>query len=321
MPRTSSKPVPQTKSPGGDCRAIAAATEHIVNSADLFSGARIRDVLIADNIVVFKRTSASMLRPHGVTHNYHHRFELVLPLVREGRIHVDGVSHRLVPGQAVLIFPHQFHHYLDVEDGPICWLFITFESSSDKLLMPLRNSLRRLTRGDMAFLRDMVDTIAGSPESAGRKLELILRVSEFLRRLLDAQPAAASGGSEAAADDPKGPLLESINTYVRANLDQSLRISDLAKHTGYSVSYLRAAFRRQYGVSLGGYMRDSRLSMAASQLALGRYDRIEDVAKACGFESIFTFSRAFKKSMGVSPREYGKRVKARTEHQPAVDRD
>lgn len=262
-----------------------------------------------------------MLRPHGVTHNYHHRFELVLPLVRGGRIHVDDVSHRLMPGQTILIFPYQFHHYLDVEAGTIRWLFITFESVNDKELLPLRNSPRLLTKRDMAFLREMVAMIPGSSDDSVKRVELILKLSVFLRRLLAAQAVTASDGHDIAGSDPHGPLLESINSLVRANLNQSLKIADLAKLTGYSVSYLGAVFRKQYGVSLGGYMRNSRLSMAASLLARGEYGRIEDIAKACGFESIFAFSRAFKKAMGVSPREYGKQVKARANPLQVSDRD
>ncbi len=321
MPRSPRKSAARAGFPDSDCRAIASIVDRISNPTDLFSGARIADALLADNIVAFKRTSAAMLRPHGVTHNYHHRFELVLPLVRGGRIHVDDVSHRLMPGQTILIFPYQFHHYLDVEAGTIRWLFITFESVNDKELLPLRNSPRLLTRRDMAFLREMVAMIPGSSDNSAKRVELILKLSVFLRRLLAAQAVSASDGKEIAGSDPHGPLLESINSHVRANLNESLKITDLAKLTGYSVSYLGAVFRKQYGVSLGGYMRNSRLSMAASLLARGEYGRIEDIAKACGFESIFAFSRAFKKAMGVSPREYGKQVKARANPLQVSDRD
>ena len=321
MPRSPRKTVTRAKSPVTDCRTIASLTERIINPADLFSGVRIRDVLLADNIVVFKRTSAAMLRPQGVTHNYHHRFELVVPLERGGKIHVDGVSHTLLPGRAVLIFPHQFHHYLDIEAGPIRWLFVTFESANDQALLPLRNSPRQLTRKDLRLLHEIAAAVSGLADAYGRKLGLVLKVTEFLQHLLDAKPVMATAGTGSVGNDPHGPLLESINVQVRAKLDQSLRIGDLARHTGYSVSHLRAVFRKQYGVSLGGYMRNSRLSMAASQLARGRYTRIEDIAKACGFESIFSFSRAFKKAMGVSPREYGRLARKRNDLRQMADRD
>jgi len=57
-------------------------------------------------------------------------------------------------------------------------------------------------------------------------------------------------------------------------------------------------------VSLGAYMRESRLSVAASMLVSTDQSSVERIAKACGFVSIFAFSRAFKKAMGHSPRAY-----------------
>ena len=107
-----------------------------------------------------------------------------------------------------------------------------------------------------------------------------------------------------AQQDTHGAILQSINAYVRANLNKSLTISDLAKHTGYSVSHLRSVFRQQFGSSLGSYMRESRLSAAASMLSDPGHDSIEAIAKACGFTSIWAFSRAFKSAMGRSPRAY-----------------
>ncbi|MDR0353480.1 MAG: helix-turn-helix transcriptional regulator, partial [Opitutaceae bacterium] len=91
---------------------------------------------------------------------------------------------------------------------------------------------------------------------------------------------------------------------MRANLDKKLAIADLARHTGYSVSYLRAIFRREIGVSLGSYMRDSRLSMAASMLSAPGHGSIEEIARSCGFNSLFAFSRAFKTAMGMPPTAY-----------------
>ena len=76
---------------------IGETIRGLVNPVDLFSGAKREDALVVDNVVVFKRTSAKMLRPQGVTHNYHHRFELVIPLRKAGRIHVDGVGYMLAP--------------------------------------------------------------------------------------------------------------------------------------------------------------------------------------------------------------------------------
>jgi AraC-like DNA-binding protein/quercetin dioxygenase-like cupin family protein len=282
----------------------------LVNPVELFSGAKLADVLLVDNVVVFKRTSTKMLKPQGVTHNYHHRFELVVPLQTAGRIHVEGIGYTLAPGQVFLIFPHQFHHYLEIEGKEMLWLFITFELARPDQLLPLRNSPRQIGEADGEFVRQMLKEYVAQAPGSTRSFSLIVRTSQLLQSLLGAREADCAVRKDAADDDPNGALLFSINRYVRANLDKSLTIADLARHTGYSISHLRAVFRREFGISLGGYMRDSRLSIAASMLARPERDRIENIAKACGFESIFSFSRAFKKSMGCSPRDYSKLAQA-----------
>ncbi len=280
----------------------------LVNPVDLFSGARLGDDLLVGNVVLFKRTSARMLRPQGVTHNHHHRFELVIPIRQSGRIHVDGVGHLLAPGQVFLIFPHQFHHYLDVGNKGMNWLFITFEMEKPEALLPLRNAPRSIGPEEEAHLDRMLKDYLARAPAGMRSLNLILKVSELLRRVLLAPPADCAVVSDTRESDPTGAILQSINRYVRAHINQPLALADLARHTGYSISHLRAVFRKELGVSLGGYLRDSRLSLAASMLADRNRDSIQGIARACGFVSIFAFSRAFKNAMGLSPSAYSKSI-------------
>jgi AraC-like DNA-binding protein len=292
----------------GIYKRVGEVIRVLVNPVDYFSGAKLAATMVADNIVVFKRTSVKMLKPRGVTHNYHHRFELVIPLLKAARIHVDGAAYMLAPGQVFLIFPHQFHHYLDIEDGEMNWLFITFEFSRPQALLPLRNSPRVFVPAEVEKLRQMLDVYLQKAPGPERNFKLIVNMSELIQRLLSAREADCAVEPNSSEDDPKGTILQAINAYVRANLNKPLTIADLAKHTGYSISHLRAVFRREYGVSLGGYMRDSRLSAAAAMLARGERGSIESIAKVCGFVSIFSFSRAFKKAMGLSPSAYKKFV-------------
>jgi AraC-like DNA-binding protein/quercetin dioxygenase-like cupin family protein len=290
-------------------RQVAAEIRRLVNPVDHFSGATLDGAVLVHNVVMFKRTSTRMLRPRGVTHNHHHRFELVIPLQTAGRIHVDGLGYSLSPGQVFLIFPHQFHHYLEIGAEEMSWLFITFEMRGSGPMQALKDSPRLLGSRDSGLLRQMVRKYLRQSPGAERNLHLILDTSALLRRLLVAGKADSAVRQDHQAADPRGEILESINSYVRANLHQPLTLADLAGHTGYSISHLRAVFRKEFGISLGGYMRDSRLSIAASMLADPGRGSIESIAKACGFVSIFAFSRAFKKGRGLSPSAYSKSVK------------
>ncbi|OAM90455.1 AraC family transcriptional regulator [Termitidicoccus mucosus] len=289
---------------------IAGDIRALVNPVNLFSGAKLGETLVADNVVIFKRTSVEMLRPQGVTHNYHHRFELVIPLVQAGRIHVDGHDYMLDRGCVYLIFPHQFHHYLDIETGELNWLFITFECKQADRLAPLRNSPRMMEGGTLEMLAELIRNHLAATPGPARNFELVVNLSRLLRRLLAAREAdctAAAAGTP--LEETHGEILRAINTHVRAHLDKTLTIADIAEHTGYSISHLRAIFRKHLGVSLGAYMRDSRISTAASMLSEPEPASIETISKACGFRSIFAFSRAFKTAMGVPPTAYLKLLK------------
>jgi AraC-like DNA-binding protein len=304
MPSASSASALATRKQSEILRRVSNVLRELVNPIDYFSGAKLEDALFAGNIVVFKRTSAEMLKPRGVTHNYHHRFELVIPLVKAGGIHVDGTAYFLSPGQVFLIFPHQFHHYLDVKGGGINWLFITCEFSRPQALLPLRDSPRALSTQEAKHLHHTMEEFLQKPPGPDRNFSLIVNVSQLIQRLLVSRDADCVIRSDSCQNDPRGTILQSINAYVRSNLHQPLMLSDVSKHTGYSISHLRAVFRRECGVSLGAYMRESRLSVAASMLVSTDRSSVERIAKACGFVSIFAFSRAFKKAMGHSPRAY-----------------
>jgi len=90
---------------------------------------------------------------------------------------------------------------------------------------------------------------------------------------------------------------------VRENLHRAVTIGDLAEELGYSVSHLRAVFRDRLGVSLGRYMRESRLSEAAKLLQNSEFN-VGEIGERCGFESLYAFSRAFRKAYGLPPRSY-----------------
>jgi AraC-like DNA-binding protein len=298
------------KTTGSAFQKIAGDLRDLVNPVNLFSGARLDEALVADNIVIFKRTSKEMPRPRGVTNNYHHRFVLMVPLEKARRIHVEGRDYMLAPGQVYLVFPHQFHYYLDTGAGAWNWLFITFECGQAGKIEPLRNSPRILEGVTLEMLGKMIRSHLDAPPGPRRNFELVFNLSRLLQRLLEAREAScAATGDDTPLEKTHGEILLAINAYVRANLDKTLTVNGIAHHTGYSANHFRAIFRKQLGVNLGAYIRNSRMSTAAAMLNRPEPDSIGNIAKACGFASIYAFSRAFKAAMGMPPTAYHNSLK------------
>ena len=63
-------------------------------------------------------------------------------------------------------------------------------------------------------------------------------------------------------------------------------------------------FKKMFGVSFSSYLEMLRLRQAQKLLQEGR--PVQDVAAAVGYSSDYSFRRAFKRVVGVSPSNYQK---------------
>lgn len=269
----------------------------------LFSGARIEQSFAPDNIIFFQRTDTSKLRPEGVSTNYHHRFELVSVIERAAPVRIDRATYQLQPGEGALIFPNQFHHFLDVARGQLDWLFITFECRHPEPILALRDAPRVYDEHAHDLLAQLVGEYVDPRGTQRDCLFLSYTLARLLEHLTTLPPIDRERRDIHSSDDLRDQLLEKINRHVRENLDTAVSIGDLAAALGYSVSHLRAVFRDRLGVSLGKYMRESRLSEAAKLLQASEFN-VSEVGERCGFESLYAFSRAFRKAYGLPPRAY-----------------
>ena len=282
---------------------VRRLVREIALPASLFSGLKIEQSLAPDNIILFQRSDTAALKPEGVTANYHHRFELTIVLEKAGPVRIGRSTYLLHPGECALIFPNQFHHYMDVSAGRLEWLFITFELRTADALRALHDSPRVLDQPAMELLHALVREAEQPRATQPDTLEISYVLSRLLRHLAGCATLPAERIDIHSSDDVRDVILESINRYVRAHLSQAVTIADIAEDLGYSVSHLRAVFRDRLGVSLGKYIRESRLSEAAQLLQSGALT-VSDIGERCGFESLYAFSRAFRKAYGIPPRSY-----------------
>lgn len=275
----------------------------IQEPASLFSGMTIQQSLAPENIIIFKRTDTTLLKPEGVSVNFHHRFELVTVLDTAAPARIDRATYDLHPGECALIFPNQFHHFMDVARTKLDWLFITFELKNPEAIRALQNSPRVLDSAGLQTLHALVAEFVQPKNVQRDTLEISYLLSRLLLHLRDCPPVPVERRDIHSSDDVRDVILESINKYVRANLGRAVTIANIAEELGYSVSHLRAVFRDRLGVSLGKYMRESRLSQAAQFLQQSEFN-VSEIGEKCGFESLYAFSRAFRKAYGIPPRTY-----------------
>ena len=280
---------------------------HLVREVPLptsqFKGLLCQESLAPDNIVFYRRSTRPTAKVDGIGKNYHHRFELVVVAEKSGPVRIDQTSFLIESGEAALIFPNQFHHYQDVSVGESDWLILTFDLHRSDLVEALRNSPRTLDQDGISRIETLIREFTEPRGTAPDTLAISFQLSRLLVHLLGCSELPDDRRNIHSSTSARDVILEKVNLYIRERLNQAVTISDVALALGYSVSHLRAVFRDRLGVSLGRYMREARLSEAA-QLLQGSQMNVSEIGEKCGFESLYAFSRAFRKAYGIAPRAY-----------------
>ncbi|MBN2041440.1 MAG: AraC family transcriptional regulator [Spirochaetes bacterium] len=89
--------------------------------------------------------------------------------------------------------------------------------------------------------------------------------------------------------------------YIELNLDEDLRLEELARIANYSKYYFHRIFKAVTGESLHRYIRRLRIEKAAAELFVNPDKKITNVAYNYGFGSSSSFGRIFKRYFLMSP--------------------
>lgn len=283
-------------SPAEQLKNLQTRITQVPVPQNLWTGLQAQQNILPGNILMFPQ-----VRPiiHTEAH-HHHRFVLIVNTKTEGTVILDNAVFRLCQGQALLIFPFQFHHYANFASDSICWLFITFEIQSPNPYTKLRNMPVTLSPRALQYVDQAVDLYVSQtgPETTN---EITLLGGLVLSEMIQAPQARTA--AQPSADPDARTLVHKIGQLLYANLDKPLQVSDFARHVAMSESHLRNTFKEKCGISLGRYIRRCRIIRACNLMETTPMS-ISEISHACGFASVYAFSRTFKHEMNLSPRQY-----------------
>lgn len=258
--------------------------------------------IMPNNFLFFLRTHADQLAPLGVTHNLHHRVEMVVNYDGCGTLCLGNNLTRFQPGYAVLVKPGTFHYYFDVPTDGFSWLFFTCELNSE-CIQELPDTPVELQADDLQQIKEAALSYL-HPDSERNIFETGLSMGRVMQHMPD-RPLVTLDPDMDEKTRFFCDILRKITEYVDAQMNCALRIHDLAEKVGLSESHLRKVFRENSGIGLGEYLRRSRLSRGVGLIHRSELS-ISEIAKESGFESIHAFSQSFRRAMGMPPTAYRK---------------
>ncbi|MBM7568312.1 AraC family transcriptional regulator [Paenibacillus sacheonensis] len=92
-------------------------------------------------------------------------------------------------------------------------------------------------------------------------------------------------------------------SYIDNNMLTMQDLAEVSRVLGYSYSYLSHLFTEETGISLRNFYSQKRLQKMI-ELMKSQTCSITEIASTMQYQSIHSFSRAFKKAVGLSPTEY-----------------
>ncbi len=105
---------------------------------------------------------------------------------------------------------------------------------------------------------------------------------------------------------PDNAFAQSIAQFIESRLnDESLGVPDVCEFVSLSNSQVTRKLKEICGLSTEQFIQRYRMHRAFEMLQPGDR-RVGEVAAAVGFKEVAYFSRVFKKTFGMSPREVGK---------------
>ena len=138
-------------------------------------------------------------------------------------------------------------------------------------------------------------------ESSSDFLKTLLQKSdsdilEYFKKLLN------------TCNDAKMPSLKlditDVIKYIQEHYKDDISLEYLADYHHVSAPYLSKKLKQTLDMSFKEYLTELRVNEAKRLLCDHTEISIQDICKESGFFSTAAFTRAFKKSTGLSPREY-----------------
>jgi AraC family transcriptional regulator len=97
--------------------------------------------------------------------------------------------------------------------------------------------------------------------------------------------------------------LRRVLAYIEEHLADDIAVADLANVACLSIFHFTRAFAATMGVPPHRYVSQRRLESAKAMIATGRAS-LSEIALDCQFSSQSSFTRAFRRAVGMTPAEY-----------------
>lgn len=174
-------------------------------------------------------------------------------------------------------------------------------SSIDNMLKDARKGIAFPPEAIMKVYR-YLDSLAETKDSFNQLILMLLTLYTLSKYEYKTLASNSFANDEIKSESQR---IRKIKEYVSMNCRKELTLEELSGVVGMSPSSFSRFFKTTTGKTLTAYILDIRLGIAARAL-VDTSDTISEVCYSSGFNNVSNFNRLFKKSKGITPKEFRK---------------
>ena len=238
---------------------------------------------------------------HSVPHTHNHT-ELFFIVSGKGQFLIEDRVFPVDVNNLVIINPNVTHTEDSLNAQPLEYIVLgidgielaTSENSNGQFCILDHFESVEISSCLRNILREMEQKNTGYEDICQAYMEiLIIRLMRSTSLAVPEEPQIISTNRQCAA----------IRRYIDMHFKESLTLEQLAEESHMNKYYLSHAFKREYGVSPINYMISRRIE--ESKYLLAETDlSMSQIAQLLGFSSLSYFSQVFRRTQGISPKEY-----------------
>lgn len=239
--------------------------------------------------------------------HWHERCEILL--IYSGYLEVISGNqyYKAEPGDLIYIAPRELHSGISATNGCVYraiqfkWDEILNSSlANENLLEALNNGTYKITSQiNNNTVSELFNKIVAAcdNEKLSKPLAEQAALCEFLTYLLDNFLEKAYTVSKSK------DKFDSILQYIGENYSLNITTEDIAKKFAYNKSYFCRMFKQRMQISPVDYINLCRIEQAQKLIRQNKLT-LSEIASRCGYNSNTFFSTAFKKIVGMSPKDW-----------------
>lgn len=253
----------------------------------------------------------SISRPEGYFMHLNDHVELYVFIDGAADYVVEGQCMPLSRGDVIVILPHEIHvpvlhrecdyerFYMLIPTDALAHLGLDtveeYRGRGHKISLPPRE------REEFLRLLYRISGLGAREDTRDCQLEKLGLFLQVQGLLLSTEHSEVKEPDVAlSADFPR--LLRDVLRHITLYAAELRSVGEIAAAFYITPEYLSALFKRHVGVNISDYLRMKKIALAKECLERGR--SVTEVSYACGFSDTSYFIRIFRRTVGMTPKQY-----------------